>query len=193
MNIRKISVALLSVFAVYTSLINCNTALVLAQGVGGQQGSMGPILPGMLGVFPSLSLSQDQIAQLQSILTAAKTSFDGDRAALDTAKKSLFDFLKAGGNDSAQIQTFVSAISAAEATLRVDEANVFVSAYSVLTDTQKETLAALTAPQPPPPPGMQPAPTTGGTTAEGSGKNTSSSKKSKSSSKKSSSKSTKKK
>lgn len=102
----------------------------------------GPVL-GYLSMFYRLSLTQDQLTLFQSLLTSQETVLSEERSAIKTAREDLLTYLKTGGSDAAEVQSLVSAITTAQGDLETEQANIFISAYSLLTDEQRQQLAEL--------------------------------------------------
>ena len=101
----------------------------------------------MIGIFfaPELELTSDQLTNIQTIFESSKGILDADMAAVRKAENALLSYLVSGGSDSTEIATYIGALSSASETLKTEEANFFIIAYSLLTDTQKTTLTALLA------------------------------------------------
>lgn len=112
-------------------------------GPGPGPGPGGPLI----GLFfaPDLELTSDQQTSVQSILDSARSTMETDMDAMRTAENNLLVYLAGGGSDTTLISTYTALIGTATETLKTEEANVFVSLYSLLTDTQKSTLASLAA------------------------------------------------
>lgn len=98
---------------------------------------------GYVSIFRRLDLNSDQINRINGIIEAQNAAFVRLKDGVDTAKVSLFDYLKKGGADQAQITTLTAEIGTAVAQLHSQKVTTFMLAYAVLTSEQKAALANL--------------------------------------------------
>lgn len=146
---RKSKFAMVLLFSAFFAL--CNMNLYAQEGSHGFPGGhKGPGGGNVLELFRSLSLTSDQQSQLKSILDSQKSVFDTNMEAMKTAESNFVTYLKNGGSDSSEIESLSSSLAVAIAAMKSQEANIFVSFYGSLTDSQKSTLAAFQTPGPGP-------------------------------------------
>ena len=112
------------------------------RGQGGHAEPGGPMFKLLLA--PELELTTDQVTSINSIFDDSKSAIEADATALHTADGALLTYLASGGDSSSSdLATYIDTVGTATKTLRTEEAEVFASAYVLLTDTQKTTLASL--------------------------------------------------
>jgi Spy/CpxP family protein refolding chaperone len=131
--------------------------LALAAGAGARQGRGGPPPFGppspermLARLAEDLSLSDDQVAQIKTIMTDEQTKTESYRAKLGDLDEQMRTATANGQFDEAKVREIASQQAAVMVELTVERERGKSKTYSVLTPEQRTTFDSMRPPGPPP-------------------------------------------